>query len=105
MIIPDFQPFEGEHCETVAMGNLLKHQGLELSEPMLFGIGAGLGFIYWKMKTMPLPFLGGRTRALARNICEHLGIRMEERTTASPAQAWRNVAEHIDQDRAGRAAA
>lgn len=96
MIIPDFQPFEGEHCETVAMGNLLKHRGLELSEPMLFGIGAGLGFIYWKMKTMPLPFLGGRTKTLARNICGNLRIQMEERETASLAKAWRNVAEYLD---------
>ncbi len=96
MIIPDFQPFEGEHCESVAIGNLLKHRGLELSEPMLFGLGAGLGFIYWRMKTMPLPFLGGRTKTLARNICENLGIRMEEKETASIAKAWRNVVEHLD---------
>lgn len=96
MIIEDFQPFEGEHCESVAIGNLLKHRGLDLSEPMLFGIGAGLGFIYWKMKTMPLPFLGGRTKTLGRNICENLGIRMDERETTSPSKAWRNVAEHLD---------
>ena len=96
MIIPNFQPFEGEHCESVAIGNLLKHEGLELSEPMLFGIGAGLGFIYWKMKTMPLPFLGGRTKTLGRNICENLGIQMDVRETTSPAKAWLNVAEHLD---------
>ena len=86
MIISDFESFEGEHCESVAIGNLFKHQGLELSEPMLFGIGTGLGFIYWKMKTMPLPFLGGRTKCLARNICTHLNIQMEERETASVAK-------------------
>jgi len=99
MIIPNFQAFEGEHCETVAIGNLLKHQGLELSEPMLFGIGAGLGFIYWKMKTMPLPFLGGRTKELGRNICGNLGVRIEERETASLPKSWRNVAEHLDSGR------
>lgn len=96
MRIPDFHPFEGEHCESVAMGNLLKHQGLDLSEPMLFGIGSGLGFIYWKMKTMPLPFLGGRTKALGRNICENLGIHMEEKQTTSSARAWKNIAEDLD---------
>lgn len=96
MIIPDFQPFDGEHCETVAIGNLLKHQGLEVSEPMLFGIGSGLGFIYWKMKSMPLPFLGGRTKSLGRNIGDNLGIQMEEQETASAAKAWRNVVEQVD---------
>lgn len=88
MILPDFQPFEGEHCESVAMGNLLKHRGLDLSEPLLFGIGAGLGFIFWKMKSMPFPFPGGRTKTLGRNLCENLRIRMDERETTSAKKAW-----------------
>lgn len=33
----------GEHCETTATGTLLKFINIELSEPMLFGIGEGLG--------------------------------------------------------------
>jgi len=96
MTIPDFQPFEGVHCESTAMGNLIQYRGLEISEPMLFGIGAGLGFIYWKMKTMPLPFLGGRTKTLARSICENLNIEMDDRQTTSLPKAWRNVTEHLD---------
>lgn len=96
MIIPNYIPFEGEHCETVAVGNLLKHRGIALSEPMLFGIGAGLGFIYWAMKNMPLPFLGGRSKVLASTIFEHLNIRIDERQTSSPAKAWANVVEPLD---------
>lgn len=38
--------FIGEHCETTATGTLLKFINIELSEPMLFGIGEGLGYIY-----------------------------------------------------------
>ena len=45
MIIQDFYPFEGQHCETTATGSLLQHLGIKLSEPMLFGLGEGLGFI------------------------------------------------------------
>ena len=37
MIIDGFVPCTGQHCETTATGNLLKHSGLNLSEPMLFG--------------------------------------------------------------------
>lgn len=33
----------GEHCETTSTGTLLKFINIELSEPMLFGIGEGLG--------------------------------------------------------------
>lgn len=96
MIIPDFRPFVGEHCETTAIGNLLKHDGVELTEPMLFGLGGGLGFIYWKMKTMPVPFLGGRTKDLSANLCINLGLALEERKTSSVKKAWKHVIESID---------
>jgi hypothetical protein len=96
MIIPDFRPFVGEHCETTALGNLLQHDGLELTEPMLFGLGGGLGFIYWKMKTMPVPFLGGRTKDLSRNLCHNMGLKLIERETTSLKTAWAQVVEPIE---------
>jgi len=61
-IIEEFIPFEGEHCETTTMGNLLQFAGVKLSEPMLFGLGQGLGFIYWDSKGMNFPFIGGRVK-------------------------------------------
>lgn len=45
--IEGFVPYQGDHCETTTMGNLMQHAGARLSEPMLFGLGQGLGFIYW----------------------------------------------------------
>ena len=54
MKIEHLKPFKGQHCETTATGTLLNQLGIEFSEPMLFGLGEGLGFIYWKMKTMDL---------------------------------------------------
>ncbi len=50
MIIKNFKPFNGQHCETTATGSLLYQLGIELSEPMLFGLGEGLGYIFWNMK-------------------------------------------------------
>ncbi|MCK5136774.1 MAG: BtrH N-terminal domain-containing protein, partial [Bacteroidales bacterium] len=41
MKIENFNPYKGQHCETTATGNLLKQIGIELSEPMLFGLGEG----------------------------------------------------------------
>lgn len=43
MIIKDFKPFIGQHCETKATGSLLKQIGVDLSEPMLFGIIEKIG--------------------------------------------------------------
>ena len=47
MKIDNFKYFNGQHCEITTTGTLLKHIGIELSEPMLFGLGEGLGYIYW----------------------------------------------------------
>lgn len=62
MIIENLTPLYGKHCETTTVGNLLQNCGLTLSEPMLFGIGEGLSFIYWDSKQMEFPFLGGRCK-------------------------------------------
>lgn len=98
MIIKNFRPFTGQHCETTATGTLLKNIGIELSEPMLFGIGEGLGFIFWNMKTMDFPFIGGRikTDLLTQNITRNLNLKLEMHETSSIKKAWSNVKENID---------
>jgi hypothetical protein len=98
MIIEGFEPFVGQHCETTATGSLLKHAGLDLSEPMLFGMGQGLGFIYWDMKSMDFPFMGGRIKQnlLTDNIVRNLGLELERKETSSTKKAWENVRTRID---------
>jgi hypothetical protein len=49
----------GKNCMTSSLWKLLNHLGHTISEEMLVGIGSGLGFIYWKMKQMSTPFVGG----------------------------------------------
>ncbi|WP_343560146.1 BtrH N-terminal domain-containing protein [Sphingobacterium sp.] len=90
--------FDGQHCETTATGTLLRQLGIELSEPMLFGLGEGLSFIYWKMKTMDFPFLGGRikTDLLTKNLCNHLNLELTVRETSSKAKAWQQVKQLLD---------
>jgi hypothetical protein len=100
MIIDNFDPFVGQHCETTATGNLLKRLGIELSEPMLFGIGEGLGFIFWNMKIMDFPFIGGRIKPdmLTWNITQNLNLQLEEKETSSVKKAWQNVISNIDKE-------
>jgi len=97
-IIKDFKNFKGVHCETTATGSLLKQLDINLSEPMLFGLGEGLGFIYWNMKTMEFPFIGGRIKpdVLTKNICRNLNLKLEIKETSSVKKAWTNVSEFID---------
>src|SRR6266540_3502298 len=98
MIIENVSFPGGKHCETTTLGALLRHVGIDLSEPMLFGLGAGLGFAYWDAKTMAFPFLGGRIKpaALTRNLASRLGLTMQAQETTSVRAAWRNVAAAID---------
>ncbi|MGJ1233479.1 MULTISPECIES: BtrH N-terminal domain-containing protein [Sphingobacterium] len=95
----NLKPFDGLHCETTATGTLLKHIGIELSEPMLFGLGEGLSFIYWKMKTMDFPFLGGRikTDLLTQHICKNLGLELNVHETSSKVKAWQAVRQLLDE--------
>jgi len=102
MIIGQLKPFNGQHCETTATGTLLQQLDIELSEPMLFGIGQGLGFIFWNMKSMEFPFIGGRIKpdALTENIAKNLYLELTVRETSSPQKAWQNVKELIDKGQA-----
>lgn len=98
MKIEKIKPFNGQHCETTATGTLLRQLDIELSEPMLFGIGEGLGFIFWNMKTMDFPFIGGRVKTdyLTQNIAKNLNLELIVRETSSVQKAWENVKELIE---------
>jgi hypothetical protein len=93
MTIKDFKPFKGQHCETTATGSLLNQIGIELSEPMLFGIGEGLSYIFWNMKIMDFPFIGGRVKpdVLTENICRNLNLKLNVKETSSIKRAWENI--------------
>jgi ethanolamine transporter EutH len=85
MIVENIKPFEGQHCEITATGTLLLQQGIELSDPMLFGLGEALGFIFWNMKSMNFPFIGGRITpdVLTQNIARNLNLEIEVKETSS----------------------
>ncbi|KUL28819.1 BtrH N-terminal domain-containing protein [Actinoplanes awajinensis] len=88
----------GLHCETTTLGALLGHAGLVLSEPMLFGLGEGLGFVYWDAKNMDFPFLGGRSKPamITRTLADRLGLGLRVEETSSPGRAWRTVVAALD---------
>lgn len=46
----DFKHKQTAHCENGVISNLLTHSGLKISEPLAFGLGSGIFFVY-------LPFL------------------------------------------------
>jgi hypothetical protein len=97
--VAGFAPYVGQHCETVATGSLLGAAGLRLSEPMLFGLGEGLGFVFIKLSSLPLPFVGGRVKpfALTTALCANLGIECVVAETSSKAKAWSSLESSLRQ--------
>ena len=99
-IIQNLTPFVGVHCETTASGTLLRQLDIELSEAMMFGLGEGLGFIFWNMKIMDFPFIGGRIKplSLTKNLARNLKLAFEIKETSSVKKAWRNAQALLDKD-------
>jgi len=58
-IIKGFTPLKTHHCVTGSMRDIYGFNGHPISEEMLFGLGNGIGFVYWHPKGAA-PFLGGR---------------------------------------------
>ena len=87
LVIEGFKPFVGMHCETTALKRVFDYHGLSLSEEMLFGLGGGIGFIYWYTKMMPSPFIGtryGKGSVFPINICRRVGAKVTVIETVSP---------------------
>jgi len=67
------------HCESGTIATLLRTRGLDLSEPLVFGIGGGLYFIhvpFVKLGGLPLTAYRIMPRAIIKNLTRRLGIRM-----------------------------
>lgn len=97
-IIDGLDTTGGVHCETSTLGVLFEHAGLELSEPMRFGLASGLSFIIWDSKQQAVPFLGGRVKPfeLTRHLCGRLCIGLDVHETTSARKAWEHVRDAID---------
>lgn len=98
MRIENYKVFKGQHCETNAIGNLFLNIGIDLSEPIIFGLGSGLGYIFWNMKIMDFPFIGGRIKpdGITENVCKILNLKLSKHETASVKTAWDVVKKQID---------
>jgi len=89
-IVEDFNHFGGIHCETSAVRKIFLYNDLPISEEMLFGLAGGIGFIYWYVKQMPAPMVGGRGggRYFIENAARRAGAQIEVRRTTSSKKGY-----------------
>jgi hypothetical protein len=99
---PEFQHEHYAHCESGVVTSLLAHEGLSLSEPLVFGLAGGLAFAYLpfiKINGMPLLSYRMVPRAIIRGIQRRLGVRFFSRTYRDEAEAMAELDRFIAEGR------
>lgn len=98
-----FDHRQSAHCESGVIASLLRHQNLPISEPMAFGIAAGLGFAYLPfIKFGGLPLFAYRMPpgSIIRGLTRRLGIQMHFETFKQPADGMLALDQYLSQGRA-----
>ncbi len=73
----EFEHLQAAHCENGVTSNLLKNTGVTITEPLAFGIGSGLFYIYIPfLKINNAPAIAFRTTPgnIFKRTCKSLGI-------------------------------
>lgn len=101
MIIPGFTHKMAAHCESGTITSLLNHAGLEISEPLVFGISSGIFFGYFhKMKSFTFPTFIVRNKPgqMRKNIEKRLGIRFSTYEFENPAKGMAMLDRLLEQN-------
>jgi hypothetical protein len=95
--LPGFQALDGCNCLMSSFRRVCVFNEIPLSEEMIFGLGAGMGFAYWHKKGN-LPMLGGRGNVFNfhKDLSERTGIRIIEHATTSPQKAEKEMLAILD---------
>ncbi|HKH14358.1 MAG TPA: BtrH N-terminal domain-containing protein [Solirubrobacterales bacterium] len=99
-LVPGYQHVPGNHCGSTALRNLLAFHGLEMSEEMALGLGAGISFYYVALEgSSPSRFTNGRTGRLEDQFVELTGAPLRLETFGDPDAAWDAARSAIDSGR------
>ena len=86
----NFTHHQSAHCENGVASNLLKFNGINISEPMVFGIGSGLFFFYLPLlKVNQAPAISYRPMPgfIFNKAAKRLGITVKRIKFSSPEKA------------------
>lgn len=86
----DFEHRQAAHCETGVISNLMRFHGLEVSEPMAFGIGAGLFFSHFpflKLNGLPVTTYRIMPGNIFKKFAKRTGVKMKREKFSSPEKA------------------
>ena len=89
-IIINFKHNQSAHCENGVISNLMRFYGIDLSEPMVFGIGSGLFFSHMpflKVGGIPVTSFRPLPGIIFKRISKRMGIKFEKHRYSNPDKA------------------
>jgi len=96
----NFEHIQSAHCENGVTTNLLKNIGVnQISEPMAFGIGSGLFYIYiplLKINNGPAIAFRNMPGLIFKRTCNALGVPVVRKTFSSKEKAQRFLDECLE---------
>ncbi len=100
MINQQFQHQHAAHCETGAISSLLRHYGLDISEPMALGLASGIIFVHmpWvKVGGFPLTAYRMWPGAVIKGLQGALGVKMAMQRYRSPEAGMRDLDRKLEE--------
>jgi len=95
----NFKHKQSAHCENGTASNLLQFYGLELSEPMIFGIGSGLLFFYFPLlKVNSAPAISYRIFPghIFEKVAKRIGFKIKRQKFSSPEKAQQVLDKNLE---------
>lgn len=94
----DFTHHQSAHCENGVVSNLMKHNGFQVSEPMVFGIGSGLLFCYipfLKVNYAPVFTYRAMPGHIFNRFAKRVGIKVKREKFNNPTAAKKRLDENL----------
>jgi hypothetical protein len=100
-LITGFHHLQSAHCETGVTANLLKHIGLDIDEPLAFGIGSGLFFAYLpfiKLDGIPLTSFRMIPGTIFHRVTKVLKVKVTVRRFRDPEKAIESLDRTLEEN-------
>ncbi len=96
----NFEHKMGAHCESGTLTGLLNHNGLDISEPMVFGISGNIFFGYFESSNFPFPTFIVRNKpgSIRKNFGKNTGVKFHTASFKSKEKGERYLNDLISND-------
>ncbi|MBU2947928.1 BtrH N-terminal domain-containing protein [Zobellia uliginosa] len=97
----EFTHKQSAHCENGVVSNLMRHNGFDISEPMVFGIGSGLLFCYipfLKVNHAPVVTYRAMPGFIFNRFAKRVGIKIKREKFSNPESAKARLDENLNKN-------